>query len=1842
MPITLQQWQALSENDRNAFWLKCEQSDPIELSNIWKIEWQLAHDYFAQDEHKNQLKMNHKGQGASTRHSFIQIDGKVYMLARKDKLLGEGSFGKVKPTYFKDDEADVLNQNAEQCIVKVIKAQEAEDEAAVAREAYALEQLGELYAKGERDLPNGKKKFYLVAKRHEGKELYELLMQNKLNNAELLIIAYQCCELLEQAHQKGILHLDLKPENILVDIKNGVIQVKLIDWGLSVPIHDTQEQVEVDICGTPGYISPEILNATSKASVASDIFSLGAIFRSDFHFPLSECENMLHHDSNKRISLQKQKSKLLTALDNLLDDEKTPSVLEFIHEKSKVIQPVSEVIAVPELDKPFNWRLTVISTILNTLKEYRVNVILNADDRWQLDAQSLGHILKELEAIHTNIDLDDNEKLTEFDKVLKRIEHTYYGAIRVLFHEQCDNLAWERDYNTVFDVFDKMIASFNEDDNAFFQEHVQPAIDAFDDINSNYLLEADDKSIAFYKAMVDLLDSYLEKVVEEPRYLPVIRGLNEALEKLKVIEEPTLETDAESEVDELFASFGIQVEKNDEIDDAAIDKLMKEMEAESEPEPELDYSNAVSTQMDEFIEALIEYNQVHYSNQLSIIIENLQTKMQRIYYQRNPKQCIEAVIAENDVAMEDIDTAVFLLEQLEPWQVSATRLKEQTQEFIQGQELLEQLQLDEELKFLELKQNIFDYAIYLFRQKAHLQDDKSEFYTALIKYINNRKRIDSENESFLISLLGLQTRKADQQYYADIMGDIREIYQQLGAEYHIDLSQLADKLAGRKAFFKELAIEPPARRLPSSPIVEFDLKSLSKLLAVDEAFLNKHAVIRLILKGLQESLAIKRDSSASMLVLEMTKLIQKIESLPDDMPHRSKLAVIKSYLANKENELKAQRALDLLKQLDENVLKIFADITTNLQEHEWASAVSLTQQDFAVRALSPAETTNVELLQRAIDLLASKYSEIINDDSIKWDRKPTKDDLAAISSQIQHKLALYQEGLLKINPEHELRLILKNTSHNPRLTQLAQSVAEELDFEIDFSEAKVLERNPDELVELKVANARRAEEITRIKQSWTALAEKLCAKPNPDKNDYLVFSEQLFKETIDHLSKWYQDANAVQRKNLSAHVIPSLEQHFAAVKEKVVSHYITSQQQKILALKNEHADIADSEHEAQQCKKMICRKLELPESPVVRPNVQYQELKLVIKPSDIEEQIALLNPVTVQNRTIITQDANALEKAQQQKLLMNKSHSQSQLDKLLQKMKQIDLEYLKERKSLDDAYHLIIAYDPKAKRSITFYAQEVLKAKEDAIKSEQERLKNVEIIKDVSDQIKEAQLANIELEIDLENKLEQAKQAQLIEQTHFLEQMDIVISPLSLADSPIEPIRMEPLDVTVPALDATHYQQLPLTDSLLHIQEQVLFPQDENALLTREIYQAQRSLRHYHAESLVDQHRDSFEFSEQDKPVLQRIKEIAEKVKLLKQQTATRQGPSLPTLLKELNDLKSEHAALHNRFKRNMVEIEKSKKTERHLLNNVMNDKITQRNTTLSQFKEAAKALDAVLVDPVAEYHAKQRHHEHLFARKWFKSQAKSVGRRIYGKERSRSKQCKFIEDVFLGIQQDVKASDILSVKERAIIAYQCLAQVQREILDERNVFSSDLFKVCEKQMQKIEDVLRSLKAIEPPVVSKLNMSEEAFMKTVFYQRRNAADQELPLELRIINHCKKYNAIPQTNMHFGQGGTLTMLESNIQRELAQIQYFAEFGSHEVRVEALKLLAKLHQNEDMKQFEEKSAARISQMQPVEKKVSANVDLQKISNKDRKQLISEKVAYLKKEYLADFDNAGPRLN
>ncbi|CAD8191843.1 unnamed protein product [Paramecium pentaurelia] len=131
------------------------------------------------------------------------------------------------------------------------------------------------------EIYQGENSYYIVTDYLEGHTLYNYIK----NYPEDQLPSYQIREAikiiltaLNYLDSINIIHRDIKLENILLQKPNDITSLKIIDFGLAIYQQPLQK---LCVCGTPGYIAPEILksnNDTDYFTQKCDIFSAGVIF----------------------------------------------------------------------------------------------------------------------------------------------------------------------------------------------------------------------------------------------------------------------------------------------------------------------------------------------------------------------------------------------------------------------------------------------------------------------------------------------------------------------------------------------------------------------------------------------------------------------------------------------------------------------------------------------------------------------------------------------------------------------------------------------------------------------------------------------------------------------------------------------------------------------------------------------------------------------------------------------------------------------------------------------------------------------------------------------------------------------------------------------------------------------------------------------------------------------------------------------------------------------------------------------------------------------------------------------------------------------------------------------------------------------------------------------------------------------------------------------------------------------------------------------------------------------------------------------------------------------------
>ncbi len=197
-------------------------------------------------------------------------------------VMGEGGMGVVLEAVHVDLDTHVAIKVVREDLVKV--------ESVVARlmlEARAAAKIRSPHVAKVLDvgaLPTGAP--YIVMEHLTGSDLYAVVCEQGPLPVETAVdYLSQACEALAEAHSLGVVHRDLKPENLfLAEQPHGSSIVKVLDFGISKvtgtgSIRDSEQALTgaTATMGSPHYMSPEQMRASTDVDERTDIYALGAI-----------------------------------------------------------------------------------------------------------------------------------------------------------------------------------------------------------------------------------------------------------------------------------------------------------------------------------------------------------------------------------------------------------------------------------------------------------------------------------------------------------------------------------------------------------------------------------------------------------------------------------------------------------------------------------------------------------------------------------------------------------------------------------------------------------------------------------------------------------------------------------------------------------------------------------------------------------------------------------------------------------------------------------------------------------------------------------------------------------------------------------------------------------------------------------------------------------------------------------------------------------------------------------------------------------------------------------------------------------------------------------------------------------------------------------------------------------------------------------------------------------------------------------------------------------------------------------------------------------------------------
>ena len=145
----------------------------------------------------------------------------------------------------------------------------------VKNEINILKQLDHVNIMKLYEVIDTEKYLYLILEYIKGCSLLDLIKKehdHRLKEKRAINIFNQIVQAIAYCHSKNICHRDIKLENILIK-KND--EVKIIDFGFAIK-NDTNTYNKL-LCGTPSYMSPEIVNKKKYIAQYSEVWTLGVL-----------------------------------------------------------------------------------------------------------------------------------------------------------------------------------------------------------------------------------------------------------------------------------------------------------------------------------------------------------------------------------------------------------------------------------------------------------------------------------------------------------------------------------------------------------------------------------------------------------------------------------------------------------------------------------------------------------------------------------------------------------------------------------------------------------------------------------------------------------------------------------------------------------------------------------------------------------------------------------------------------------------------------------------------------------------------------------------------------------------------------------------------------------------------------------------------------------------------------------------------------------------------------------------------------------------------------------------------------------------------------------------------------------------------------------------------------------------------------------------------------------------------------------------------------------------------------------------------------------------------------
>uniref|UniRef100_A0A6U4Q5S4 Protein kinase domain-containing protein n=1 Tax=Hemiselmis andersenii TaxID=464988 RepID=A0A6U4Q5S4_HEMAN len=210
------------------------------------------------------------------KHAVNSVVDNGYDIKREDKdaKLGSGSYSTVWKGVDRDTRKVWALKEMQKSAVKKEEEENLREEVRISTIVGSHHNV--VYMK---EFVENKDKYYIILEYLTGGELFDRIVDapnGHFTERDAAKIMRQVMGALAYLHGKGIVHRDLKPENFLLADESPDAQIKIADFGFACNV--TGEHSLRGLCGSPGYVAPEIIREKDGYGLPVDMWSMGVIF----------------------------------------------------------------------------------------------------------------------------------------------------------------------------------------------------------------------------------------------------------------------------------------------------------------------------------------------------------------------------------------------------------------------------------------------------------------------------------------------------------------------------------------------------------------------------------------------------------------------------------------------------------------------------------------------------------------------------------------------------------------------------------------------------------------------------------------------------------------------------------------------------------------------------------------------------------------------------------------------------------------------------------------------------------------------------------------------------------------------------------------------------------------------------------------------------------------------------------------------------------------------------------------------------------------------------------------------------------------------------------------------------------------------------------------------------------------------------------------------------------------------------------------------------------------------------------------------------------------------------